>query len=341
MARLAHEPELTQTVFVEAFAAGPRVTAEMNSALGEFESLLAETLDVAPPPATGTTHLAAGLVAGVVSTIRKTTLTGRSEELPYVTDELTDWMLSVAHEEVVAFCVSRPRSVNEVVAGRHPTLRTAFSSRESVGDPSRRAIMATARLAAAGGLHGLTSAQIRKDAGLSRREFERHFTGVDDCFLGTVESISTIAGDVAQASAANAETWERWIHKTMSALCSIAAADRDLSRLILIDITAPGRAGLLRREELIGRAAAFVRKKAPPGERPSELRAAASISAVWRIAETEVAARRARELPRITLAFVFMVVASRRSRDRSRPRTVERASRVESIPALSLTPSAA
>ena len=82
MESLAREPEMAQAVIVEAAAAGRRVHDEMEAALAEFETLLAGALTVAPRPAVGTTHLAVGLVAGVVRVIRKTTLTGRVDELP-------------------------------------------------------------------------------------------------------------------------------------------------------------------------------------------------------------------------------------------------------------------
>jgi AcrR family transcriptional regulator len=322
MERLGAEPELTQAVFVEALAAGSQVQDEMSAALAEFETVLAATLEMAPPPAAGTTHLAIGLVAGIVGIVRKTTLAGRAGELPDFTDELTDWMLSVAHEEVVAFCVPRPRSEDGIVGGRLLSIGAAPASRESVADASQRAIMTTARLAAATGLTGLTSAKIRKDAGLSRREFEAHFTGVEDCFLDAIEMVSTMAVDAAGLSAEPTESWERWIYKAMTALCSLAAADQNVARLILLDITAPGPLGLIRREGLIGRAAEQIRSQAPPERRPSELRAGASISAIWRIAEVEVAARRTVALPRLAPAFVYMLLAARRER-RRRPRAPE------------------
>jgi AcrR family transcriptional regulator len=317
METMAREPQVAQAVFVEAFAAGPRVRGEMDAALGEFEELLAEALEVAPRPAVGTRHLAVGLVAGVVRIVRKTTLTGRVEELPGLADELTDWMLAVAHEEVVGFRAPRGRAAADLVEPHLARVTVAPPSRELVADSSRRAVMATARLAAESGLAGLTSARIRKDAGLSRSEFDRHFKGVEDCFLDAVESISELAANAAELAAAGTGSWERRIYKTMTALCTLAAADRALSRLVLLDITAPGRTGLLRREELISRCVNHIRAAAPADKRPSELVVDASISAIWRIAETEVAAGRTAQLPRVAPVFVYMLLASRRPQARA------------------------
>lgn len=319
MNRMAQEPEVAQAVFIESFGAGSRVLGEVSSAFGELEAQFAETFDLAPRPTVGTTHLAAGLVAGVVGIIRRTTLMDRADELPLLADELTDWMLSVAHEEVATFRAQRARADFEAVGVRLPWIGAEPALRESIADPSHRAIMTTARLAAPSGLDGLTSAQIRRDAGLSRREFERHFTGVEECFLEAIASVSTMAAQVAQLCAADARSWERRIFRTMTMLCALAAGDRDLCRLVLLDITAAGRPGLLRREDLISQAAAHICSEAPAEKRPSELGAVASVCAVWRIAETEVSRRRAAELPLVAPAFVYVLLAAGRRQTRTGP----------------------
>jgi AcrR family transcriptional regulator len=338
MGHLAREPDLAQAVFVESFAAGPRVRDEMGTAIGRLETLVAETFSLAPRPAAGTTHLAAAVVAGVVGTIRRTALTGRTEELPGLTDELLDWMLSVAHEEVATF-IPRSRPVGGIVGDRLPEIGGVQTSRESVADVSRRATMTTARLAAANGLTSLTSAKIRKDAGLSRREFEQHFTGVEDCFLGAVDSVATLAAGTAETSAEGSPSWGRWTYRAMTTLCALAATDRDLSRLVLLDITAAGRPGLQRRTQLIERAAARIRRHAPADGRPSELASAASVSAVWRIAETEMAAGRTKQLPRLAPVFAYMILASRRTGHRAR--SVQSQELGLAVPAVSLAASAA
>jgi AcrR family transcriptional regulator len=322
MSHLSREPELAQAVFIEAVAAGPQVREEMETGLETLEALVAEALTLAPRPVAGTTHLAAGLVAGIVGTIRKTARTGRAEELSGLTDDLNDWMLSVAHEEVVAFSQPSSRPSDKGAGGLLFQMRSLGMASETVADAGRRAITTAARLAAAGGgLACLTSAKIRKDAGLSRREFERHFTGVEDCFLDAVESVANTAAHAAGASAEGVEGWERRTFKTVGALCSLAAGDLGLSRLVLLDVTAPGRAGLLRRDAMIERAAERICDRAPVDRRPSDLAATASVDAIWRIAETEVAAGRTTQLPRLAPVFVYMILAPRRRgyRERSNP----------------------
>lgn len=312
MGHLSREPELAQAVFIEAFAAGPHVREEMEASLETLEALVAEALNLAPRPVAGTTRLAAGLVAGIVGTIRKTARTGRAEELSDLTDDLNDWMLSVAHEEVVAFSQSSSRPSDEGAGGLLFQMRNLGVSPEVVADAGRRAITTAARLAAANGLAGLTSAKIRKDAGLSRREFEQHFTGVEDCFLDAVESVARTAANVAGSSADGVQGWERRTFKTVGSLCSLAAGDPQLSRLVLLDVTAPGRSGLLRRDVMIERAAERIWDQAPPDRKPSSLAANASVDAIWRIAETEVAAGRTKQLRRLAPVFVYMILAPRR-----------------------------
>jgi AcrR family transcriptional regulator len=319
MDRLGGEPYLARAVFIEASGAGPTVQGEMDTSLRELERAFAVVLDRAPRPAVGSTHLAAGLVAGVVRIVRKTALTERAEELPALVDQLTDWMLSVAHEEVVAFRLPRSRPANGMVGVRLPWIGAVPASRESVADSNRRAVLATARLAASDGVAGLTGTRIRKDAGLSRSEFDKHFSGVEHCFLDAVESICEMAASAAELAAADARSWERRMYKTIAALTEFAASDREICRLVLHDITTPGPHGLLRREGLIGRCAEYVLRQAPVERRPSELAADASISAIWRIAETEVSAGRAGELPRVAPVFAYMLLAPRRSNLNGQP----------------------
>lgn len=323
MERLAQEPRIARTVFIESAAAGPRVRENLNVVLDELETLLVRTLAVAPRPAAGTTQLAVGLVAGIFGVIRRTTLAGRVDELPGLADEVTDWMLSVAHEEVVTFFGQRLRLKDGSVGERLPRLGVAPATRESVADAFNRAVTTTARLAAADGFAELTSARIRKDAGLSRHEFDQHFASVEDCYLAAVERVAWRASTAAQLYAADASGWEGWICKAMAAICSFIVANPDLARLVLVDITAPGKRGLIRREELIGRVAAHVRAAAPAERRPSELAAVASICAIWRIAEREVAARRTSQLSHVAVVFVYIILAARRPPEKSRRKLAE------------------
>ena len=312
MESMAREPQVARAVFVEAFAAGPRVRGEMDAALGEFEALLAAALALAPRPAVGTRHLAVGLVAGVVRIVRKTTLTGRAEELPALADELTDWMLAVAHEEVVGF--RAPRSRSAPVAGDHRLARlgAAPPSREAVADASRRAVMATARLAAESGLAGLTSARIRKDAGLSRSEFDRHFKGVEDCFLDAVESISELAANAAELAAAG--TGE------------LGAADlQDDDDALHTGRRRPGAlaAGAARHHRPRPHRPAAPRRADRPLRHPHPRRRAAPQAPLRarrrRLDQRDLADRRNRsrrrrtaQLPRVAPVFVYMLLASRR-----------------------------
>jgi AcrR family transcriptional regulator len=323
MERLAQEPRIAQTVFIESAAAGPRVRESLDGALDELETLLVRTLAAAPRPAAGTTQLAVGLLAGVFGVIRRTTLAARVDELPGLADELTDWMLSVAHEEVVTFFGQRSRLKGGSVGERLPRLGVAPATRESAADALDRAVTTTARLAATEGFAALTSARIRKDAGLSRHEFDQHFASVEDCYLAAVERVAWSASTAAQLYAAEASSWEGWICKVVAATCSFIVADPDLARLVLVGITAPGNRGLIRREQFIGRVAAHVRAGAPVERRPSELAAVASICAIWRIAEREVAARRTSQLSRVAPVFVYIILAARRTPDKSRRKPAE------------------
>jgi hypothetical protein len=92
------------------------------------------------------------------------------------------------------------------------------------------------------------------------------------------------------------------------ALCVQAARDRPLARLILLEIFAPGKVGLLRRERFVTEMSEAFRSTVPAAVRPSSLVAEASVGAAWHIAQVEVAAGRARELPRVAPLFSYILL---------------------------------
>ena len=248
---------MAQAVFIEAYAAGPRVRDEMDAALKALETLLAEALRLAPRPVAGTTHLAAGLVAGIVGTIRKTARTGKAEELPGLTDEL---------DRLDAF--GRPRGGRRLLLTRGrdpPTGRPAADSlrlarvqacrAESVADAGRRAITTTARLAAA---ERARRTDQREDP-QGRRPFPPR---VRTPFRGR-RGLLPRRGRIGRRRGGARRRVVRcggWrvgsaASSRRSARCARSPPEiGELSRLVLLDVTAPGRPGLLRREEMVDRA---------------------------------------------------------------------------------------
>jgi AcrR family transcriptional regulator len=138
---------------------------------------------------------------------------------------------------------------------------------EILGD-KRSMLLAATFWTARRGYDQLSISRICREAGVSRREFNRQFESLEDCFITAV--------DERAAEAIEAST-------TVKAFCDAMEADRDSARVLLVDVTAAGTRGIDCRDRLISRLAQLWRTTAPKDQAPSEVAAEAFAAAVWAI----------------------------------------------------------
>jgi AcrR family transcriptional regulator len=304
----AEHPKAAHLALVDFFEADPAMGKQMRLAIREFEQLLADRLGgdadrVEVPPS-----IVQGMAAGVARVARTRVLDGRAGELPELAEELGDWMLSLRAAHVVEG--GDKGAIATEGSGADETRRSLGAALlGGVGDERGRILSAVANLGAADGYQGLTDRRIRAEAGVSRRGFEVHFADLDDCLLEAIEALVVAAVGRAERRTAGAGSWERGIYRATVALCEELAREPALVRLGFVDILAPGRAGLRRRERLIALGADRLRTTAPAEHRPSELAAEASMAAAWKIVQAEVASGRQRHLAQIAPMVAFVLVA--------------------------------
>jgi AcrR family transcriptional regulator len=303
--QFAKDPRNARLTLLEVFSAGPRARRQNGHAIAELERLMTRSFQLAAKPAPAPRHLVAGMTAGMLRVARTTTAAGRSAELPGLTDELTRWMLSLPHLEVISLLAGACGSRRE---GR-PFPGDARLTSTLTGDERERLLRAAVRLAAADGFAALTVPRVRTEAGVSRRRFDANYSDLDECFLDGVEAVAEESLALATAWAAEAEDWTGRVCREVLALCAQAARARPLARLAFLEIFGPGRQGLHRRERLVGRAATALRETAPKGQRPAPLAAEASVAAAWHIAQAEVAVGRTRQLPAIAPLLSYVLLA--------------------------------
>jgi AcrR family transcriptional regulator len=280
----------------------------MRLATREFEQLLADTLAAAPDRGAVPFRVVQGMVDGAMRVTRAKLVAGRAGELPEIADELGDWVLSLhgvpAEREDQAGAVAAGRS-----EGRERRRGLVATLGERNGDERGRILTATAKLSADGGYRALTVPKIRAAAGVSRRDFDAHFADLDHCFLEAIETLTVTAVARAEQRTMEAPSWERGIYRATVALCAEIARHSALARLGFIDIFAPGRAGLQRRERLVTLGADRLRQPSSSEDRPSELAAEASMAAAWRIVQAEIAAGRGRDLVQIAPLVAHVLLA--------------------------------
>jgi AcrR family transcriptional regulator len=304
---IAREPKMARLALVEAFEGGPAGLERMRRAEEMFEAMIAQSFARAPDPVVVPPLIVKGIVTGVHRVARARLLAGGADELPGLAEEALEWMLCFRCPAAAAVVELQDRSTPALsvarigVAGDHGGVRA---------DDRTHILDAVASLAAQDGYWQLTVPRIRTAAGVSRKRFDEHFADVQDCFIAALERHTdrVLARVVTPAGAAGA-TWGGGLHRALHALCAHLAANPAVARLGFIEVLSPGTGGMRCRERAIAEAAGVFRASAPPGQRPSELAAEASVGAVWGVVHRLVAVGFARRLPQIVPTLSFLALA--------------------------------
>lgn len=309
----ADRPKAARLVLVEALAAGRPARTASTKLTSDLERLLGRVLSCAPVASEAPERLVVGIAAGVVRVATMTTITGRAGELPQLVDGTAAWVFDTYEKQIIDLCTRAERRSDKRIRQELPSRSIGSASADSHGE-DERILAAAARLAIGKGFNWLTVSKIRREAGVSRRDFDARFADATECFLAAL-------GSLAQKAACEADSWaaetgeEKYrSHRTMLALCALVARNQPHARLVMAKILVPGRPGLLRREQLISTAARQLRR-GPDGRGGGALAAEASVAAAWRIAQREVAADRANGLQKCA-PLLSLLVGGRHSQSK-------------------------
>jgi AcrR family transcriptional regulator len=309
---VAEKPQAAWLALVEAFAAGPAAFERMRHTGGLFEALVAESFAKIGDRVELPTLVVKGIVAGVARVGRARLLAGREHELPEEAGELMRWALSLRSPVVAKACCRVPPRQSpqpSSVPPRAPAQSHPVDRGELLGDERCLLLSATAKLAAREGYEALTVPRIRETAGLSRRSFDTHFDGVADCFLATLELYVGRALAAARVAFLSAETWPAGVHRALTALCTQIAADPTLVRLAFFEFFAGGPQAMHWHARNVAKLGTFLCASAPPGQRPTELEAEASIGAGWAVLHHYATTDRAEALPGVVGVLSYLVLA--------------------------------
>jgi len=310
VADLAKDPKAAWLVLVEGFAVGPDVQGGMREEIAGFEQLLIDSFAGAPPQVAPPREIVAGIAAGVMRVLRTSLLREESADVDELAGQLGDWVLSFPRTYAPALeSLDREPFGSVRGNGGAPREGAGPAIAGGPGDEEGRMLSAAAKLGAANGFSNLTIPRIRAEAGVSRRSFDARFASAGECFLEAIETIVSSAAARAERDARGAPDWESRTCTGTEALCTEVARNATLARLAFVEIFAPGREGLQRRERLITRGADCLRRTAPPHRQPSGLVAEASVAAAWRIAHTEIAAGRPADVGRLAPVISYVTLA--------------------------------
>ncbi len=296
--QVANSPEAARLALVEAFGVGGGAVERLLRANRLFEALVAQYLSLSEgrrlPPL-----VVKGIVGGGARVARTRLRSGEPRTLDG--GELMRWALSFRDDGVF-----RLRGLP--VAGAPPAL-PATAPGPAPGDERGLILAATAKLSAEAGYAGLTVPRVRAAAGLSRRSFESHFNGVQDCFLAMVSMLSGRTLAAAEPAFLTAGDWGRGVHRMVVALCHLLAGDPAFARLAFLDLYSPGEGAIVWRGELIMKLARTLRRRAEPEWQPSEFTAEASVGAMWSVIHHLVAGGRVASLPAAAPVLSYLALA--------------------------------
>jgi AcrR family transcriptional regulator len=168
------------------------------------------------------------------------------------------------------------------------------------------------RVAAGKGYEAATVAEVAEFAGLTRADFDHHFEGKEECFLVAYEAaIDVLVANVSTAvqSAAGAP-WVDRVAVALRALLALLAAEADIARMGIVEVSAIGEDARIRYRGALDRFVPFLeegRVASEQGERLPAETARFAIGGGTSMIFDEIRAGRGAELEAILPALLFAV----------------------------------
>ena len=290
-----------------AFTVGPGMLRRMELAFIPFARALAsQYTSCGEAPGAISPAIFKGVVAGVVRVIRARLLSGKAADLPNTVKPLAAWIVSLLGSPTdeppgPAGCLASGPWAQESLRAGGLALKQGEGARS-------RILAAVANVGMRRGYWGLTTAEIRAQASVSRHEFESHFANLDQCFLATIETLACSAAAEAAQAARRSPDWDHRVCQAAFNLCARIARDPAFARFGFIEIFEPGKPGLEVRARILSIAATALQRAIPIERRPDDLAAEASVAASWRIAR-DIAKRGPRSLANLAPATAYIALA--------------------------------
>lgn len=298
--QVAISPATARLALVEAFTAGAAAVERMERTSLLFEGLIAKDLALADDAPRLPPLVVKGVVAGGSRLAQARLLPGCPRQSALCGDELLEWTLSFCNDDAAHLCDLEAEAVP-------PLLEAAPAV--PLGDERALIVAATAKLATREGYATLTVPRVRAAAGVSRRSFDTHFEGVEDCFLATLDTLSDRTLADAAPVYLTAGDWARGVHRMIAGLCWRLARDPTFASLAFLEASSPCPEAIRWRSEMIVKLAARLRREAPSPRQPSQLAAEASIGALWGVIHHFVASGRGARLPVAAPVLSYLALA--------------------------------
>ena len=152
------------------------------------------------------------------------------------------------------------------------------------------------------GFSAVTVRKLTQLAGISTRSFYEHFRSKEECFLSTYEWLVRQMARSMLRSQKVAEDWRQQLHLSLRSLFHDLAAEPRAARLLLVEASSVGAAGLERASHSEAIFEAVINTSlagAPEGEMSPPFVPRAIVSGATRVGRARLLAGRAEELPEL------------------------------------------
>jgi AcrR family transcriptional regulator len=204
---------------------------------------------------------------------------------------------------------SSPAPGAQAAPGFSPELPRAYAVRSE----RERMLEAMVRVAASKGYQAASVDDVVKAAGVSRETFHATFGDKETCFLEAYDAVADVlvAHVNAAFESAAGEPWPERIAAGLHALAGLLAAESDIARMTMVEVTAVGEEARVRYRANLNRFVPFLeegREFSPRGEELPADTARFAIGGAMSLIFDEVRAGRGPELPRLVPELTFAVL---------------------------------
>jgi AcrR family transcriptional regulator len=297
-------PEGSYLGLLETLSVGAAATARMRQTEDELVGLAVRSFAATDDPVALPGQVGQGVIAGVGRLARER-LKDRPEIFRDDVDELGHWVLSVTDPAVGSLADVR---VDRAECGPSGS---RFDGGLRLPMSEKRALLIRSTIGlAADGEHELLSARaIAAAAGLSRRDFDAEFEGVEDCFTRALEvGTVTVVAEVRGAFEA-APDWGLGIRRALEALCAFLVSEPGMTRLTFVEAFVLGRAVTRRGSTILSALARLLRDRMPSDLPLGGVSAEASIGAIFTLLRKQVDSGAIADIPRLAPTLAWLVLS--------------------------------
>ena len=231
------QPAAARLALVEAYSAGPEALVPLEQAMAGFEWLTRQVLERSPERAKMPAEMIMVLMGAQQEIARNRLREGRERELPGVTDQIWDLLLSY-----------RPPPEPLRLAGRPPKPRPEPIEGH---DHAERALRALAAVVAEQGYAAATVDAVLKRAQMSATTFYAHFHGKEDAMLAAIDSAGAQVVAAIMPAFRRAPDWPNGIRAAFGAFFNFLASRPALANLAMVEVYAAGLEAMQRRRDAL------------------------------------------------------------------------------------------